>query len=63
MTQEEFIAGYCERSHLTRAEFDRRYIALACACGEEGCQGFAAVNNLPQCIEAHMDLYAPESAG
>ncbi len=52
MTKQEFVAGYMRRSDmpadaLTEDGFrigDRHFLALPCACGDEGCQGWAMVS-------------------
>lgn len=59
MTKEDFIAGYCERSGVTWNELSQFEVALPCACGEDGCNGWAMVSNNPLSIKAHMDLRAP----
>ncbi len=40
MTKEEFIEGYCERSGITREQFDENFIAATCDCGEAICKGW-----------------------
>ena len=57
MTKEEFITGYCERSKLSRATFDRRLVVLPCQCAEPNCQGWAVVENEPGALERHKELY------
>jgi hypothetical protein len=62
VTKEEFIAGYCTRSGITREQFDARQVALPCTCDYENCAGWAAVPNDSDLIRSHMDLYAPDEA-
>lgn len=62
MSKDEFIAGYCERSGITREDFDATEIALQCACGMSLCHGWSAVTNHPIPIRNHMELYAPQAA-
>lgn len=59
MTKEEFIAGYCARSGISRATFDACRKALPCACGADECLGWAAVGRDME--ETHMELYAPKA--
>ena len=61
MTKEEFIVGYCERSKLSRATFDRRLVALPCCCGDGSCQGWAAVTNEAEAQATHNELYGGET--
>jgi hypothetical protein len=56
MTKEEFIIGYCERSHMPRADFDVMLVALPCSCGVPECNGWAAIGNDPWTIKTHMDF-------
>jgi hypothetical protein len=62
MTKDEFIAGYCRRSGVTWEYLSQHKTALPCACGENGCDGWAMVSNNELAIKAHMDLYAPAPA-
>jgi hypothetical protein len=57
MTKEEFEKRYCERSGISKEEYDEHEITLPCRCGENGCNGWAAVSNTPLAIKAHKDLY------
>lgn len=59
MTKDEFIAGYCERSKISWEKLSQHRVALPCACGEDGCDGWAMVTNDPLSIETHNKLYAP----
>lgn len=61
MTKEEFIAGYCERSGLTWEYLSRHKVALPCACGEDGCDGWAMISNNEDSIKTHMELYFPSA--
>lgn len=60
MKKEEFEAGYCERSNITRFYYDKWFITLPCACDYEGCKGWAAVSKKDDFIKDHMELYAPK---
>ena len=60
MTQQEFISGYVERSGVSVELLMARRVALPCACGEDGCEGWAMVPNDPDSVETHNALYAPE---
>ena len=60
MTKDEFIAAWCAEKRFTLAQFHDFYVALPCACDHEGCEGWGAVPNKPDCIEDHMRLYAPD---
>ncbi|PHA03006.1 hypothetical protein COE51_01295 [Bacillus pseudomycoides] len=55
MTKEEFENGYCQRSGITVEEYNNEFnlITLPCDCGEDGCEGWAAVTNTPRMIEIH----------
>lgn len=59
MTKDEFIAVYCARSEMTRDEFVADLVALPCACGYEGCEGWAAVLNEPDIVRNHNRVYGP----
>jgi hypothetical protein len=61
MTKEDFIAGYCERSHMTWEALQPFQVALPCACADESCCGWAMVSNNPLSVQTHMQLYAPPS--
>lgn len=70
MTRDEFIDGYMERSGISAA---RRLpdgftvpttnhpgrIALPCACGDEGCSGWAMIRRDPECIAEYAEVYGP----
>lgn len=62
MTREEFIAAYAARSNRT-VESLSWLVALPCACDSEMCKGWAMVENTPERIAAHNELYAPGEAG
>lgn len=60
MTADEFEAMYAANSKKT-VEYLRKFrVLLPCACGEEGCHGWAMVSNDTVSIEAHKRLYAPK---
>lgn len=61
MTKEEFIAGYCQRSKIIEEQLnDLNLVALPCACGAEGCEGWAMILNHPDSIAIQMQFYAPD---
>jgi hypothetical protein len=65
MTQAEFIRAYAARSHLPADNAilgfirlgDHVWIALPCACDDEGCEGWAMVS--AEGVTTHLELYAP----
>ena len=67
MTREQFIDEYLQRSGIdashkipTGFRFGaREYLALPCACGADGCEGWATVLNTPEDIATHNLLFAP----
>ena len=59
MTKEEFIAGYCQRSSISWDELGKYLVAMPCACGNEGCSGWAMVHNDDESIRHHLILYSP----
>lgn len=66
MTRDEFIDGYLKRSgmekHRTKDGYaisKYRRVALECACGHEGCEGWAMVTDDPESRKDHATLYAP----
>ncbi len=61
-TREEFVAGYCERSRISKEFYDHHFVALPCDCGADKCKGWATVRNTPEMVELHNSLYAPRSA-
>jgi len=58
MSKEEFIKGYCERSEISREEYDKNFLALKCNCEDTKCNGWATVSNDSLSIKAHNDLYS-----
>jgi hypothetical protein len=42
MTKEEFIEGHCQRSNITREQYDEHLVAIPCDCGEDLCEGWAS---------------------
>lgn len=62
MTKDEFIEGYCRRSEITREAFDRDFVALPCNCEQDGCNGWAAIDNDEDSIKHHMEFSAPLQA-
>lgn len=57
MTKEEFKENYCTQSSIPLADFDKDMVVLPCHCGDELCNGWAAVSNNALSIKAHNDLY------
>jgi hypothetical protein len=55
MTRDQFIAAYCERSGVMWNHLSQFMVALPCACGELGCNGWAMVLNDPLAIELHEE--------
>lgn len=60
MTKNDFIHGYCKRSHITEEIFHKYQVALPCNCGDEGCEGWAAIRLDAQFIEDHLTFQAPD---
>lgn len=70
MTRDEFIDGYIQRSGIAD-EVERTpegfklkangwaSVALPCACGEEGCQGWAMISDDPELIADHKRFRGP----
>lgn len=58
MSKEEFEKSYCEKSHITIAEYKEHFITLPCNCGDSSCQGWASVSNNKHSIKAHYELYS-----
>ena len=54
MEKEEFIKNYCEKSHLTRKEYDKDYVALPCNCGNPDCKGWATITKTGLAIKTHI---------
>jgi len=59
MTAEEFEKRYIANSKITTERYKRRFVTLPCNCGDEGCPGWAAVQNEEFAIKVHKALYAP----
>ncbi len=59
MTKKEFTNDYCKKSCIEWEQLQKTQIALPCACGELGCQGWAMVSNDLSCIQIHNELYLP----
>lgn len=59
MTKAQFIDRYVAASDISREEFDEWFVALPCACGDETCEGWAAVSNDPFHIKMHAQMYMP----
>lgn len=45
MTRDEFIEFYRGNARLTREQYDKKFIAEPCTCGEGGCRGWASIYN------------------
>lgn len=63
LSQEDFIARYCQNTDgvESREEFEKRFVALPCRCGEQGCLGWSAHIRDPLLILSHYDLRYPAS--
>lgn len=67
MTRTEFIKSYAERSGLSDEwailgyiqTGNRIQLAMPCACGENGCEGWAMIG--PDSISHHLAFNAPEA--
>ena len=57
MTKEEFIKDYCRMSDIPPEYLLKVCVVLPCACGRDGCEGWAVVANNEQSIKAHNELY------
>lgn len=57
MTKDEFIAAYCANSDVTPEWLQQHMTAVPCACNAENCKGWAMVNNDPDVIKHHEELY------
>jgi hypothetical protein len=57
MTKEEFEQSYCNKSRLSKEEYDKHFVTMSCSCQYEECEGWAVVTNSPLAIEAHKRLY------
>ena len=60
MTKSEFVNRYCERSNITKDSFYEWMVPMPCACGEDGCAGWAAIRLNAIGIEGHLAFCAPE---
>lgn len=61
MKQDEFERAYAARSGMTIEEFRAELIGLPCACTEEGCEGWAAIErDDPYRISMHLKHGAPD---
>lgn len=66
MTRDEFIQQYAPGQNVSREFSTLGFVtiagtvrnALPCACGEDGCKGWAMVG--ADSIDSHLRLYAPE---
>jgi len=67
LSREEFVRAYAKRSDLSDEWAVLGFIdmggrvlnALPCACGADGCEGWAMV--APDSVNAHLELYAPDN--
>ena len=57
MTVQEFEDRYCHRSGISHEYYCKTFVTLACDCGEDICNGWAAVSNNPASIKIHEELY------
>lgn len=67
MTKDEFIDAYISRSGgkiertadgMKMGEWEQ--VALPCACGEDGCEGWAMITNNSWSIRSHLFFYGPD---
>jgi hypothetical protein len=67
MTRAEFIKAYAKRSGVNHHPYallgfldcgGRVLIALPCACGDEGCEGWAMMS--AEHVDHHLQFRAPE---
>lgn len=63
MTREEFIVGYVGRSGISRESFDIHLIALPCECGDDSCDGWAAVRKSESSVLDHLRSYTWPALG
>jgi hypothetical protein len=57
MTKEEFENCYISHSKITQKFYDEHFITLPCHCGEDICDGWAAVRNDQDSIDMHNKVY------
>lgn len=57
MLKEEFIRQYCKNSDISIEEYNMYFITLPCKCFNNGCSGWACVNNDKISIKNHNKLY------
>lgn len=58
---EDFKLQYCQASNISAEQFDAHFVVRPCICGDESCQGYAAVSNNELSLKAHKDLYERET--
>lgn len=63
MDRETFIAGYCERSKITRETYDAHRIALPCDCGDPDCHGWASVSRDANTVLDHLGIRSSPTMG
>lgn len=56
MTRDEFEEYYCTNSQISRPFYHSNFLTLPCNCGEEGCQGWAAVSNNSLSVKKEIAL-------
>ena len=66
MTRDQFIDQYIANNAGLQRTPDgvtlghRRRVALPCACGHVLCEGWAMINDDPEDIALHNEIYAPQ---
>ena len=60
ISKEKFKSDFRRRSGMSRAEYNKHFVTLACACESSICQGWAVVTNEPQYIKSHNRLYGEQ---
>lgn len=55
----EFEDNYTTRSNITKEQYNRWKVTLPCDCGENGCQGWAAISREPDSIHHHCQFNFP----
>lgn len=55
-----YVNAVCERRRMPWAKLSQERVVLACACGEDGCEGWVMILNKPEMIEDHLHFRAPE---
>jgi len=59
ISYKEFEQNYIERSRISKEEYYKYKITLPCDCGEDGCQGWAAISVQPDSVHHHCQFNFP----